>query len=44
MLPLLFLHSDPARNKPGSKTTPLHLALDKQSPMAFELMMGLLKE
>ena len=44
MLPLLFLHSDPARNKPGGKTTPLHLALDKQSPMAFEIMMGLLKE
>ena len=45
MLPLLFLHSDPGRNKkPGSKTTPLHLALDKQSPMAFEIMLGLLKE
>ena len=44
MLPLMFLHSDPARNKDGSKTTPLHLALDKQSPMAFEIMLNLLKD
>ena len=44
MLPLLFLHSDPTKNKPGQKTTPIHLALDKQSPMAFEIMLGLLKE
>ena len=29
MLPLMFLHSDPGRNKGGGKTTPLHLALDQ---------------
>lgn len=28
-LALMFLHSDPSRNKPGQKTTPIHLALDK---------------
>ena len=44
MLPLMFLHSDPGRNKGGGKTTPLHLALDKQSPMAFEIMLSLLKD
>ena len=43
MLPLMFLHSDPYRNKPGHKTTPVHIALDKESPMSFELMLGLLK-
>ena len=43
MLPLMFLHSDPARNKPGQKTTPLHIALDKQSPLSFEIMLNLLK-
>ena len=42
MLPLLFLHSDPARNKAGQKTTPIHLALDRQSPQSFEIMLGLL--
>ena len=44
MLPLMFLHSDPSRNKPGQKTTPLHLALDKQSPLSFEIMLNLLKD
>ena len=44
MLPLVFLHSDPKRNQPGVKTTPLHLALDKQSPLAFDIMLGLLSE
>lgn len=29
MLPLVFLHSNPALNKPGKKTTPIHIALDK---------------
>ena len=43
MLALMFLHSDPSRNKPGQKTTPLHLALDKQSPLSFEIMLNLLK-
>ena len=43
MLPLMFLHSDPSRNKPGQKTTPLHIALDKQSPLSFEIMLNLLK-
>ena len=44
MLPLVFLHSDPKRNQPGVKTTPLHLALDQQSPLAFDIMLGLLSE
>ena len=44
MLPLLFLHSDPVKNKEGQQTTPLHLALDKQSPLAFGIMLDLLKE
>lgn len=38
MLPLIFLHSNPQLNKPGKKTTPIHIALDKQSPIAFETM------
>jgi len=42
MLPLVFLHSDPMKNKPGKKTTPIHIALDKQSPISFELMFELL--
>lgn len=42
-LALMFLHSDPSRNKPGQKTTPIHLALDKQSPLSFEIMLNLLK-
>jgi len=29
MLPLVFLHSNPMINKPGKKTTPIHIALDK---------------
>ena len=42
MIPLVFLHSNPALNKPGMKTTPIHIALDKQSPVAFETMFQLL--
>ena len=42
MLPLVFLHSNPQLNKPGKKTTPIHIALDKQSPISFETMFGLL--
>lgn len=42
MLPLVFLHSNPMINKPGKKTTPIHIALDKQSPIAFETMFALL--
>ena len=42
MLPLVFLHSNPALNRPGKKTTPIHIALDKQSPIAFETMFELL--
>jgi len=42
MLPLVFLHSNPALNAPGKKTTAIHIALDKQSPIAFELMFELL--
>ena len=42
MLPLLFLHSNPKLNKPGARTTPLHIALDKQSPLSFEAMLELL--
>ena len=42
MLPLVFLHSNPALNPPGKKTTPIHIALDKQSPIAFETMFELL--
>jgi len=42
MLPLVFLHSDPKLNKPGKKTTPIHIALDKQSPISFETMIELL--
>jgi len=29
MLPLVFLHSNPQLNRPGKKTTPIHIALDK---------------
>lgn len=43
-LPLIFLHSNPALNAPGKKTTPIHIALDKQSPMAFSTMFELLVE
>jgi len=45
MMPLMFLHSKPdhSKNKSG-KTTPLHLALDKQSPLSFEIMLDLLKD
>ena len=42
MLPLVFLHSDPQLNKSGKKTTPIHIALRKQSPISFECMLGLL--
>ena len=42
MLPLVFLHSNPMLNKPGKKTTPIHIALDKQSPISFETMFSLL--
>ena len=42
MLPLVFLHSNPLLNKPGKKTTPIHIALDKQSPISFESMFELL--
>lgn len=42
MLPLVFLHSNPQLNKPGKKTTPIHIALDKQSPISFETMFSLL--
>ena len=44
MLALTFLHSDPNRNKKGCKTTPLHVALDKNSQLAFDIMLGLLCE
>ena len=42
MLPLLFLHSNPALNPPGKKTTPIHIALEKKSPVAFATMFDLL--
>jgi hypothetical protein len=42
MLPLVFLHSNPLLNKPGKKTTAIHIALDKQSPISFESMFELL--
>jgi len=42
MLPLVFLHSNPKFNPPGKRTTPIHIALDKQSPIAFETMFQLL--
>jgi len=42
MLPLVFLHSNPQLNKPGKKTTPIHIALDKQSPISFDTMFSLL--
>ena len=38
ILPLVFLHSNPELNKKGQKTTPIHIALDKQSPVAFDTM------
>lgn len=41
-LPLVFLHSNPKLNEPGKRTTPIHIALDKQSPIAFELMFEML--
>jgi hypothetical protein len=42
MLPLVFLHSKPQLNNPGKKHTPIHIALDKQSPISFESMFELL--
>ena len=44
MLALMFLHSDPKRNEKGCKTTPLHVALDQNSQLAFDIMFGLLCE
>ena len=44
MLALMFLHSDPKRNEKGIKTTPLHVALDQNSQLAFDIMFGLLSE
>ena len=38
LLPLVFLHSSPLLNKNGKKTTPIHIALDKNSPVSFEIM------
>lgn len=43
MLALMFLHSNPDLNSPGMKYTPLHIALDKQSPQSLEIMLDLLK-
>ena len=42
MLPLVFLHSNPHLNESGLKTTPIHIALHKKSPISFECMLGLL--
>lgn len=42
MLPMVFLHSNPQLNKPGKKTTPIHIALDKQSPISFDTMFAML--
>ena len=42
MIPSLFLHSNPMLNPIGKKTTPIHIAIDKQSPMAFETMFKML--
>ena len=42
LLPQTFLHSSPKLNPAGKKTTPIHIALDKQSPIAFEIMFELL--
>ena len=42
LLSLQFLHSDPSRNVEGCKTTPLHVALDQNSQLAFDIMLGLL--
>ena len=43
-IPLLFMTSNPTLNLPGKKTTPIHIAFDKQSPAAFETMFELLVE
>ena len=46
MLPLMFLYKSKGRHIPGLKQnmhTPVHLALDKQSPRSFEIMLSLLK-
>ena len=44
LLALQFLHSDPNRNEKGCKTTPLHVALDQNSQLAFDIMLGLLTQ
>ena len=44
LLSLQFLHSDPSRNVEGCKTTPLHVALDQNSQLAFDIMLGLLSQ
>jgi hypothetical protein len=43
MLALMFLHSNPDLNEVGQKYTPLHIAIDKQSPQSLEIMLDLLK-
>ena len=43
MLALVFLHSNPDLNDFGQKYTPLHIAIDKQSPQSLEIMLDLLR-
>lgn len=42
LMPLLVLSRHPLANKTGTRPTPLHVALEKQSPVSFETMMELL--
>jgi hypothetical protein len=44
MMPLMFLHRHPIPNKQGHRITPLHVAIEKQSPQCFEVMLQLLEE
>jgi hypothetical protein len=44
LMPLAFLHKFPTPNKAGHRVTPIQVAMEKQSPVCFEIMMSMLTE